>query len=386
MLKVALVVQRCGLEVNGGAEFHCLKIAQRMSKYWDVEILTTCALDYLTWENFYPPGTTEIAGVKTRRFRVDRSRNLEEFAELSQIISYRFLETSLEEEENWMKAQGPFSSDLLVYLWQQKDNYDAFIFFTYLYATTYFGLPLVADKAYLVPLAHDEWCIYLSLWKGFFALPQGFMFNTQQEKFFLETLFPHIHWSGYVAGLALEKQLLITEGFANYGSFLLYIGRIDTSKGCQELFNNFLAYKEKVNSPQKLILLGKAQIPIPKHQDLIYLGFVDEQTKWSALAYCDLLIMPSPYESLSLVLLEAWQMSKGVLVNGECEVLVQQCRRSNGGLWYSNQQEFIYLLESIPQATWNQLGKQGNTFVEQNYQWDQIEQKYLNLLGSTKAL
>lgn len=184
MLKVALVVQRCGIEVNGGAELHSLKIAQRMVQYWEVEILTTCALDYLSWENYYQPGVTEIAGIKTRRFLVDSPRNIDKFNQLSQEISYRLLELSLEEEEQWLKEQGPFSSDLIIYVWENKDNYDAFIFFTYLYATTYFILPLVADKAYLLPLAHDEWCIYLSLWQGLFTLPQGFIFNTPQEKTF----------------------------------------------------------------------------------------------------------------------------------------------------------------------------------------------------------
>ena len=377
-LKVAFVVQRCGLEVNGGAEAHCLKIAQRMQQYWDVEILTTCALDYLTWENYYTPGVTEIAGIKSRRFVVDRPRDIDKFNELSETIRYRFLELSLEEEEDWLKLQGPFSSGLITYIWQQQNQYDAFIFFTYLYATTYFILPLVAHKAYLAPLAHDEWCIYLSAWRGLFALPRGFIFNTPQEKSFLETLFPHVTWSGSVAGLAVDPPSLSqADDFPIKDPFLLYIGRIDAAKGCEELFKYFLAEQ---NSSRKLVLIGKAAIPIPKHPHIIHLGFVDEQTKWNALAACDLLVMPSAYESLSLVLLEAWTVGKAVLVNAECEVLVHQCRRSGGGLWYSNQAEFSTILETVSPSVLTQLGQQGQEFVNLHYQWSDIEQKYLELV------
>jgi len=386
MLKVAFIVQRCGIEVNGGAELHCLKIAQRMSKYWEVEILTTCALDYLTWDNYYPPGVTEIAGIKTRRFLVSPTRDLDKFNQLSEELRCRFLELSLEEEENWLKAQGPLSPDLITYVWQQQDQYDAFIFFTYLYATTYFILPLVAHKAYLLPLAHDEWCIYLSLWQGLFAFPRGFIFNTPQEKTFLETLFPHIQWSGFIAGLAVDPPSSYNSAnFPIKGSFALYIGRIDSAKGCEELFKYFLAYKQNSSSARKLVLLGKSAISIPQHPDLIYLGFVDEQTKWNAIAACDLLIMPSAYESLSLVLLEAWMLGKAVLVNAECEVLLQQCRRSGGGLWYSNQDEFTTILETVPQAVFDQLGQQGKEFVQANYQWLEIEQKYLRLLNDHQS-
>jgi glycosyltransferase involved in cell wall biosynthesis len=382
--KVAFVVQRCGLEVNGGAETHCFQVAQKMSKYWDVEVLTTCALDYMTWENYYSVGIEEVTGVKIRRFTVTQER-IKKFNQLSEQIVSRLKEAPLSEQEKWMKAQGPWSVDLINYVKQNKNNYDIFIFFPYLYATTYFILPLVADKAYLAPLAHDEWTIYMSMWDSFFEKPQGFIFNTPEERNFLKKRFPKLQLNGSIVGVAVEPPKSYSEQnfrakYNIHEPFLLYAGRIDPSKGCLELFNNFISLRSKESHPRKLVLIGKSTIDIPKHPDIIYIGFVDEQTKWDALAACDLLVMPSAYESLSIVLLEAWAVGKTVLVNGKCDVLVGQCRRSNAGLWYTNQDEFEVAIEMLSIQVSKQLGLQGKNYVENNYVWEKIENYYCNLI------
>lgn len=386
MTKVAFVVQRCGLEVNGGAEAHCLKIAQRMSKYWNTEILTTCALDYITWKNHYSPGVVEVSGVKVRRFRVAQPRNIKTFNALSEKIYHRLTEASIEEQETWMLAQGPLSPDLIAYVKQYKHEYDAFIFFTYLYATTYFILPLVAEKAYLAPTAHDEWPIYMRIWETFFKKPRGLIFNTLEERNFLKARFPQVNLEGPVAGVAVDPpQTYSAEQFRQqyniHDPFLLYVGRIDPSKGCEELFRYFIELRIQETGSRKLILVGKPTMSITKHPDIIPLGFVDEQTKWNALAACDLLVMPSPYESLSIVLLEAWAVGKPVLVNGRCEVLVGQCRRAQGGLWYTSKDEFCVAVEKMGDQIRKQLGLQGKYFVQANYVWSKIESKYLNLLS-----
>lgn len=383
--RVAFVIQRCGLEVNGGAEALCLKIAEQMSKHWDTEILTTCALDYVTWKNHYPPGLTAVSGVKVRRFRVAQPRNIKTFNQLSERIHADIKTASIEAQEEWMKAQGPFSPDLIAYAKEHKQDYDAFIFFTYLYATTYFVLPIVAEKAYLAPLAHDEWTLKLSMWDKLFEKPRGFIFNTLEEQSLLESRFLNIDLGGAIAGVAVTKpanlsEKLFRQKFNIYEPFLLYVGRIDPSKGCEELFDYFLQLPKLAGHSRKLVLLGKATMPVPKHPDIVELGFVSEQTKWDALAACDLLVMPSPYESLSIVLLEAWASGKPVLVNGRCDVLVGQCRRAQGGVWYTHAHEFQIAIEFLTDVVRNQLGLQGKRFVEQHYVWSSIEEKYLDLV------
>lgn len=384
-MRVAFVVQRCGLEVNGGAESHCLMIAQKMSKYWDTEILTTCALDYISWKNHYPVGIANVLEVKVRRFPVTKQRNIQSFNRLSDNMAPRLKDASIEEQEIWMQAQGPFSSEMIAYVKNRQHEYDAFIFFTYLYATTYFILPLVAEKAYLAPLAHNEWTIYMSMWDNFFEKPRGFIFNTIEELNFLKARFPKIKLEGPIAGVGIDAREACNpdefrQKYNIHQPFFLYIGRIDPSKGCQELFDYFINLQKQGSVSRKLILLGKPTMPIPKHPDIITLGFVNEQTKWDALAACDLLIMPSPYESLSMVLLEAWSVGKPVLVNGNCDVLVGQCRRAQGGVWYTSEDEFQVAIEMLSQQVKFQLGEQGRKFVNNNYTWDKIEKMYRNLI------
>jgi len=105
---IAFVVQRCGETVNGGAEQHCLIIAKKMSKFWNIEIITTCAKDYISWENFYSEGKREEAGIIINRFKVDKKRNIKEFNSLSDRINMQDY-VNQEEADRWMEMQGPFS-------------------------------------------------------------------------------------------------------------------------------------------------------------------------------------------------------------------------------------------------------------------------------------
>lgn len=51
--KICCVVQRYGMEVNGGAELHCRQISERLTPFYDVEVLTTKAIDYMSWKDEY---------------------------------------------------------------------------------------------------------------------------------------------------------------------------------------------------------------------------------------------------------------------------------------------------------------------------------------------
>jgi len=388
-MEVAFIVQRYGVEVNGGAEFLCRQVAEHMGAYWDIEVLTTCAIDYVTWRNAYPPGSTTVHGVRVRRFPVDKPRNMSSFNRLSAKVFAGGADTDA--ELAWMRAQGPFSSQLLSYLQQYRSAYDVYIFFTYLYATTFFSLPLVAERSALVPTAHDEPPIYLGIFNSLFSLPQVLIFNTPEEQAFVNDRFgtAHVPQDVVGAGIDIPPEISAAQFLSKHDEklrgcdFILYVGRIDTAKGCSQLFSHFTQFRKEVpDVPLKLVLLGSAVMEIPAHPDILYLGFVSEQEKFDSIAAAKLVILPAPYESLSLVALEAWRVGTPVLANGACSVLMSQCIRSNGGLWYDNYVEFketlCFLLRNSQLR--KQLGASGRAFVQQGYSWSAIESKYLKLV------
>ena len=382
--RVGFVVQRAASEVVGGAESLCLQIAQRMSRDWQTEVLTTCALDYMTWDNHFPAGLEEIEGTSIRRFRVDSARDVAVFNRLSAEIVSKGAEASFSEQEAWMRAQGPFSTSLLEYLAIHKTDYDAFIFFGYLYATTYFGLPLVKEKAVLAPLAHDEWPIHLPMWDSFFSLPLGYVFQTPEELQFLRRRFPALPLDGAVAGIGVDQHHDVCadafrEKYNVNGPFLLYVGRIDASKGCGELFDWFVK-RDKHGIRHKLVVVGREVLPVPFDDGIIYLGVVSEQDKFDAMAACDWMILPSQYESLSLTLLETWSMGRPAVVNGNADVLVGHCRRSGAGLWYASQAELEVIVQTTPASDKDALGESGRTYVTRHYSWPRIQSCYLQAL------
>lgn len=387
MKRIAFVVQRCGSEVNGGSEKHCLDVARRLAAHAEVEILTTCALDYWTWENHYPPGPGEVAGVRVRRFPVEKPRDLSGFEARSQRVRAR-LEAGvldLDEAEAWMGAQGPSAPGLLEHLRARGGDYDAFFFFTYLYATTYFGLPEVEARAYLVPTAHDEWPIHLPVWERFFARPRALLFNTPEERAFLQRRFPDLALPGEVTGVGVEPpERLDPDAFRRRfgieGPFLLYVGRIEPAKGTDVLLEHYAGWRAGRDDAPPLVLIGRSPTPLPPRPGVRALGFVDEQTKWDALAACQALVMPSPAESLSMVLLEAWTAGRPALVNAACEVLVAQARRAQGALWYGAADEFALALDRLLEAPIaDALGRQGRRWVREQVSWERILATYLRL-------
>ncbi len=378
--RYAFVIHHYGESRFGGASSLAARLAQRFGDWSDVEVLTTCAEDYMTWENVLPEGYSRLDGVFCRRFPVDHPRNVRRFEQLSRRL---FAESrpSIEDQEAWMRAQGPMSRQLFEYLETFGKRYDAFLFFGYLYANAYFGLPLVEERAFLIPLAHDEWPMRLSIWDAFFTRPRGFFFNTPEEEAFLRARFPDLPLPGSLAGLGIDPPLdadpnRFRRAFGLQQPFLLYLGRIDPSKGCEHLLDDFAQYREAGGRYRDLAMIGEAHMRVPRREGVHWVGGVDEQLKWDALAACDVVVVPSRYESLSLTALEAWCMGKPVLANAHAASVVGQCRRAQGGLWYANADELAVALDILDDGLREQLGSQGRSFVAAHYRWDPVLDTY----------
>lgn len=378
--KILFVVQRYGLEVNGGAELHCRQLAERLKDEYDVSVLTTCAIDYVTWKNEYKEGIEHINGVKVIRKKVDFERNQKKFNKISAKLNNEKDNINLGIE--WQEAQGPHSSELIKYLEDHKDDYDVIIFLTYLYYTTYFGLKVAPEKSILIPTAHDEPPIYYSIFNETFNLPKAILYSTTTERDFVNKRFKNDYIESDIVGLGVDinenaQDIDLEKTFDIKDDYVVYIGRIDESKGCKEMFEYFLEYKKIYNSNLKLVLAGKSAMEIPGNKDIVTLGFVSEDEKVNLIRKSKLLILPSKFESLSLSTLEAMYLKVPVLLNGKCEVLKQHAILSNGGLYYENKWEFIetldYLIRNSKIA--ERMGENGRKYVENNYKWNVVMKK-----------
>lgn len=382
-MKLAFVVQRYGEDVIGGSERLCRLVADHLSRYHQIEVITSCAKDYVTWNNEYPEGTEQLNGVTVRRFR-NELRDHERFGRLTE----RLLKShSREEELDWMRAQGPYSVDLLTFLKRNRSEYDLFVFFTYLYCTTFYGLPLVSDRSVIIPTAHDEFWISLSIFDDLFRLPKGFMYLTEEEKRFVQKRFHNNDAPSAVVGIGIDppnnpepnrfrKKHEIGE------PFLIYRGRVDPSKGCLDLVRYFQEYKKRTVSDLKLVFDGPLLMQVPKEHDIAYVGVLDQIETFDALAASDITVLPSKLESLSLSTLEGWQLGKPALVNGQSTVLKGHCIRSNAGLYYRNCDEFVECLDLLTtdNVLARQLGENGRRYVTEEYSWRNVERKYLSFL------
>lgn len=384
--RVAFVVQRCAEDVYGGAERLCLETAQRMSRYWDIEILTTCARDVATWANVYPEGPARVEGVPVRRFAVSQERNPMQFDRLSGRVESR-LPNEPDLEREWMKAQGPVAPALSRYLLANADRFDVCYFYSYLYSSTYVTLSEFSGRSVLVPLAHDEWPLRMGIWDSFFRRPTTIVTVSAEERNLLERRFHDPANLGPVipAGVQAPATVDAKDFAARYcggREYLLYLGRIEIAKGADELLDHYLALPADLRERLPLVLAGPLAFDLPDDPTVIAVGPLDENAKWHALAGCEALVIPSRFESLSLVALEAWAVGRPILASGRSSVLIGQCRRSGGGLWYANRDEFLALVGSRLFGQAEALGAQGRRYVASAHDWQSLETEHRDLVES----
>jgi len=383
-VKLAVVVQRYGLDINGGAELHARYIAEQLGRRAEVDVLTTCARDYITWRNELPAGGSEVNGVRVRRFPVRRERDPERFGRRS----HHVFESahSIADELAWLDAEGPASAALIDAIRRNEAGYDFFIFFSYRYYHAYHGIRAAAPRALLVPTAERDGAAGLSIFGPIFRGARALMYNSFEERALIQAAsgndaVPHV-----VVGVGSEVPARtdaqrFRQKYGITSPFIVYIGRIDENKGCKELFSHFERYARAVRGDLTLVLMGTSILPIPDHPRIRHLGFVGDEDKFDGIAAAEALVMPSYFESLSMVALEAWALGKPVLANGRCDVLQGQCLRSNAGLFYESYEEFLETLALIqsnrPLAF--AMGQNGREYFQRHYAWPVIVRKYLEM-------
>jgi glycosyltransferase involved in cell wall biosynthesis len=388
-VKLAVVVQRYGADINGGAELHARYIAERLSRHANVEVLTTCARDYVTWKNELPPGVEQVNGITVRRFPVAHERTPYDFGRRSNRVFDKV--HSIADELAWLDSEGPASRALIQYVEGAAGDFDFVLVFSYRYYHAWHLARRIPGKAVIVPTAERDEAIGLSIFGPVLRGVRALMYNSPEERAMICAAAGNDNVPGVVVGVGSDvpsrtEPERFRRKFRMNRPFAIYIGRIDENKGCGELFSHFQRYAAAFPRGLDLVLVGSAIMDVPKHPRIHHLGFLDDRDKFDALAAADLLIMPSYYESLSMVALEAWALGRPVLANGRCDVLKGQSIRSNAGLYYESYEEFVealYSLESNGPLN-ARLGRNGREYFRQNYAWPVIERKYLEMFDRLK--
>jgi glycosyltransferase involved in cell wall biosynthesis len=397
-MRVAYVVPRYGLEVVGGAESAARNLAERLveARGWEVEVLTTCALDALTWAPHYEPGTVDINGVAVHRIAAEAGRD-DGFHSYSGSLLADLTSVTIEQAERWIDLQGPVAPALLDAV--ADSPADLVVFYPYLYHPTVRGLSLVADRAVFHPALHDEPPARLPVFPPVFESAAALVFQTYGERALAHRLYRVGAIPQIVLGLGVddvpgsepEQQAAVASVRRRLGlgdrPYLVSVARyLDHHKGTAELWDHFREYKRRHPGPLALVLAGQIVDEPATHPDLVSAGPVSEEDKWALLRGSTALVSASPFEAFSLIVIEGWTAGSAVIVNGLCEATTEHAERSGGGLSFVDYVSFEAALDRLVGEPDLRQGlvRRGRAYVEANFRWDGLIERYASFLVSVR--
>lgn len=408
--KIALITIRYGKDINGGAEYHCRMLAERLVNDYDVEVFTTCVRNYNTGLNELPEGEEIINDVLVRRFKAEpiakEKHKLYSKEEKSVRKWRRFLfrigilrylanispvwKCKHKVELKSFLSYPFYSPDMRNFIRSNKNQYKVFIPVNMAESTTFFTAMEAPEKTILIPTMHNQGIFFKAIQTEVMTRVAYIGFNVEAEQKLAENVFgKHMSPHGIISvGIEELEPALWAQTQKKYklpNDYLLYMGRVDPNK-MGKIFDYFVKYKEKYpQSSLQLVLVGAInfdQLPLER-QDLIYTGFVSDEEKLVILQHAKIVINPSKFESLSLMLLEAMSQGKPMIVNGECEVLKEHCVKSNNAaLYYVGKRSFISKLHQLDVSDQLrfEMGKKAIKYVRENYNWSVILEKLKNVI------
>lgn len=403
MKKIAFVVKRYGKDVNGGAEYHCRMLAERLRAYYEVDVLTTRIKSYKTLINEFAEGLEVVDGINVYRFtsepeQVKKAKGVNIVRKMRRLL-FRLNKKALtpftsllrcnkNTELECQKGESFYSAGLISFLQENIGNYQKVIFITYNSPIVVLGIEACKNKSVFIPTAHNEGALFQSIMVDAFSLPSYIAFNTASEQKLCKNIFgKHLAPNGIV-GVGIdepepENWEKVKEKYSiNTDNFILYLGRLDYAK-LGNLLEYFVRYKaENPNDEVKLFLAGEVLSDKVNHNDIIYLGFVSETEKAAFIQHAKVMVNPSNLESLSLIVLESLHAQVPVLVNGNCDVLKEHIDRSGAGYYYKNYNQFKTNLSKLLSSSELrvEMGIKGKAYVDHNYKWDVIIDKFKDII------
>lgn len=384
MKTLAFVIPWFSANISGGAETALRDLTQHLAAVGvNLEILTTCVEKFDSdWSlNYFQPGIEEINGIPVRRFPADPCS-----ATAFGKVNIKLMRGErIEGDDETIFLNEIVNSDALYdYIRTHRDEYGLFVFIPYMFGTTYFGSAAAGEKAVLIPCFHDESYAYMHSFAERFSRVRGMAFLSQPESDLAHKLYDLSGVDARVMGLGVEDipgdAARFRKKYGIEGPFLLYAGRKDSGKKVDLLLEHFAEYKRTHKSPLQLVLIGGGEIKIPKSvaHAVHDLGFVDKQDKYDAYAAATVFCQPSWFESFSIVIMESWLAGRPVMVSKQCAVTSNFVQESQGGVVFSNYDEFAAGLDRIlaDGAAADQMGQSGRRYVQQHFIWPEVTTRY----------
>lgn len=387
MKKIGFVTPWFGMDIQGGAEAELRELVLHLKDTdLEFEVLTTCVKSFNSnWsKNYHTEGVSVEGGIIVRRFKAD-GRDGAAFDNVNWKLMRNMSVTR--KEQNVFIHEMVNSSALYQYMRDKEEEYGLFVFIPYMFGTTYYGVTVNPAKAVLIPCFHDESYFYMDIFKELYSRVAGIVYNAKPEKELVERNYNLQNVRQIVMGIGMDTDISgdvkrFREKYKIREPFMVYAGRKDAGKNVDLLLRYFSEYHKRNFSDLVLVLIGGGEIEIPADiADRVYdLGFVETQDKYNAYAAAELLCQPSHNESFSLVIMESWLCGKPVLVNDRCAVTKNFVIEANGGLYFKDYFEFESAVDYIlsHESAAEIMGSNGKRYVENNFAWDQIIDKYIN--------
>jgi len=380
----------------GGAESLCAALGRALvADGCAVTILTTCAADNRSWANELPAGPFNEDGLSGIRFPVD-DRNLDRWIPL-QIRLSQGEELNIDEQLDWL-LHSVISRDLFAHIASYGLSFDALFFAPYLFGTTFWGSQIHPERSILIPCLHDEAAAYLPVMRAMLRTVRGIIFNAPAERVLAERL--HGSLAGGIVGMGFDQVPEDVENklqpfFAPDERYILYLGRKETGKNAHVLIDYFCAWKDNSSeaAPVKLVICGGGSFTdlhrpqAAERDDIIDLAHVSEHDKLRIIKNALVLVQPSTNESFSIVLMEAWRLGVPVVVHGLCSVTKEHVEHSGGGLFFSDLDDFIGVMNRIiSDAPLREvMGRAGKQYVAQEYSWPVVLKRFYSVVDQIFA-
>ena len=423
-MKIAFVTPRYGADIPAGAEHACRLLAEKVCQRHEVDVLTTCARDPLTWRNEYSETSVRVRGILVRRFAVNQVRDDDAFQRLS---SQAFAEPhNRADAEEWVRAMGPSSPGLIDFLKRQSRSYDAVVFFSLYNATTVQGVAAAPERSVVFPYVKLDPALRLGIWNEVLGSARAVGYLSAAERNLVHRYLRPVPVAEDVVGIGVEMpepetyprhqqdpadtiarddddggapedSSLVPDYLSGrgipfrrrhrlHGPFAIYGGRVESRNGCEEMLEYFDSYATQAAADESLVMLGVKMMKVPEMASVRMAGVLPDRERLAAFEAADVTIAPSPDDLCAESVLESMAAGTPVLTNARNDAAVEHCRNSNAGLYYANRDEFVEAMRALmdDDALRDSLGRNGLEYARQHFGWDAVLARFERLVTSIR--